>query len=60
MQLLCFLPHLGSQLRKRRNDVEQQTETTLEQSPLIQPDKHDNAELIKQGISATLHSILVI
>lgn len=51
--MLWFLQHLGIPLRKRRNDEEQQTETTLELLPLIQTDKRDKAGLIEQGISAT-------
>lgn len=51
MHLLCFLQHLGIRCRKRRDDEEQQTETALELSQLIQTDKHDNAVLNEQGIS---------
>lgn len=52
-EFLCFLRHLAIQLRKRRDDEEQQTERALELSPLIQTDKRDDGVLIEQGISAT-------
>eukprot|EP00105_Crassostrea_gigas_P043174 XP_019927322.1 PREDICTED: uncharacterized protein LOC109620110 [Crassostrea gigas] len=47
---ICILMtlELGIQLRKRRDDEEQQTETAVELLPLIQTDKRDNAVLIEQ------------
>ncbi|XP_065925455.1 uncharacterized protein [Magallana gigas] len=48
--MLCVIYRKGIQLRKRRDDEEQHTETALELLPLIQTDKPDNAVLIEQGI----------
>ncbi|XP_052702922.1 uncharacterized protein LOC128179521 [Crassostrea angulata] len=46
--MLCIIYRTGIRLRKRCDDEEQQTETALELSPLIQTDKRDNAVLIEQ------------
>lgn len=54
--MLSFLQPLGIQLRKRRDDEEQHTATTLERSPLIPTDECYNAALVVQGISSTWHT----